>query len=191
MQVMEAKVGTKQQQLVLPVAEGFVQNDLSQDVIKAAVVERHRGTGTIGLGFVQGFGLQGGAVASTVSHDAHNLLLIGTNDADMAMAGNEVAAVGGGMAVVRDGEVLALLPLPIAGLMSDRQLEEVGQAVAELEAAWESLGCQMISPFMTMALLALAVLPELRLTNRGLVDTVNFQFVDLIVAERFAPVDLP
>jgi len=185
MQIMEAKVGTIAKQLVLPVEDGFVQNDFSQDVAKVAVVERHRATGTMGLGFVQGFQLKGGAVASTVAHDSHNLLIIGTNDEDMALAGNKLWEVGGGMAVVRDGQVLALLPLPIAGLMSDRPLDEVAAAVAELDKAWKALGCQLVSPFMTMALLALPVLPELRLTNRGLVDTVNFEFVDLIVAEHY------
>jgi adenine deaminase len=184
MQIMEAKVGTLARQAILPVADGFVQNDLNQDVAKAAVVERHHASGSYGLGFVQGFGLQGGAVASTVAHDSHNLLIVGTNDEDMAIAGNTLAEVGGGMVAVRDEQVLALLPLPIAGLMTDRPLEEVAQAVEELDVAWKQLGCQLVSPFMTMALLALAVLPELRLTNRGLVDTVNFQFVDLIVAER-------
>lgn len=184
MQVQEAKVGTWARQAVLPVVDGFVQPDQRQDVAKAAVFERHHGSGSYGLGFVQGFGLQGGAVASTVAHDSHNLLIVGTNDEDMALAGNAVAEVGGGMAVVRDGEILALLPLPIAGLISDRPLEEVAAAVEQLDQAWKQLGCRMVSPFMTMALLALAVLPELRLTNRGLVDTVNFQFVDLIIAER-------
>lgn len=185
MQIIEAKVGTVAKQLVLPVVDGFVDNDPGQDVAKAAVVERHHGTGTMGLGFVQGFQLKEGAVASTVAHDCHNLLIVGTNDADMAFAGNKLAEVGGGMVVVRDGEVLALLPLPIAGIMSDRPLAEVAAAVAEVDKAWKTLGCNLVSPFMTMALLALAVLPELRLTNRGLVDTVNFEFVDLIVAEHY------
>lgn len=185
MQIIEAKVGTVAKQLVLPVVDGFVDNDPGQDVAKAAVVERHHGTGTMGLGFVQGFQLKEGAVASTVAHDSHNLLIVGTNDADMAFAGNKLAEVGGGMVVVRDGEVLALLPLPIAGIMSDRPLAEVAAAVAEVDKAWKTLGCNLVSPFMTMALLALAVLPELRLTNRGLVDTVNFEFVDLIVAEHY------
>ena len=117
MQIIEAKVGTISKQAVLAVDDGFVQPDIEQDIAKVAVVERHHRTGTIGLGFVQGFGLQGGAVASTVAHDSHNLLIVGTNDDDMALAGNKLAEVGGGMIVVRDGQVLALLPLPIAGLM--------------------------------------------------------------------------
>jgi adenine deaminase len=184
MQIMEAKVGTNAVQTVLPVEDGFVQLDPQLDIAKAAVVERHHKTGTIGLGLVSGFGLQSGAVASTVAHDSHNLLIVGTNDDDMALAGNKLAEVGGGMIAVRDGQVLALLPLPIAGLMSDQPLEQVADAVTRLDLAWKELGCQLASPFMTMSLLALAVLPELRLTNRGLVDTVNFEFVDLIVAER-------
>lgn len=183
MEVIEAKVGTLARECTLPVQGGLIQNDLEQDVIKAVVAERHRATGTIGKGFVKGLSLRVGAVASTVAHDSHNLLIVGTNDADMALAGNKLAEVGGGMIAVRDGQVVALLPLPIAGLMSDQPVEKVAQAVEYLDHAWKELGCQMVSPFMTMALLALAVLPELRLTNRGLVDTVNFKFVDLIVSE--------
>lgn len=190
MEIMEAKVGTLSRQAVLPVQGGRVQLDSSQDIAKVAVFERHRSTGSYGLGFVRGFHLQAGAVASTVAHDSHNLLIVGTNDDDMALAGNTLAEVGGGMVVVRDGQVLALLPLPIAGLMSDRPLEEVAKAVEQVDGAWKLLGCHLVSPFMTMALLALAVLPELRLTNRGLVDTVNFQFVDLIMAERMDQVEV-
>lgn len=184
MEIIEAKVGTWARQRVLPVKEGLVQNDLAQDVIKAAVIERHKATGTMGKAFVQGFQLKAGAVASTVAHDSHNLLIVGTNDADMALAGNKLAEVGGGMVAVKDGEVIALLPLPIAGLMSDQPVERVAVLVEKLDQAWKDLGCPLVSPFMTMALLALAVLPELRLTNRGLVDTVNFQIVDVIVAEK-------
>lgn len=191
MEIMEAKVGTAARQFALPVVDGFVEADLENDICKAAVIERHHMTGTIGLGFVRGFNLKHGAVASTVAHDSHNLLIVGTNDEDMSLAGNKLAEVGGGMVAVRDGEVLALLPLPIAGLMSDQPLEQVAKAVEELDGAWKHLGCQLVSPFMTMALLALAVLPELRLTNRGLIDTVNFEMVDLIVAERFDQVEIP
>ena len=123
----------------------------------------------------------GGGCPSTVSHDAHNLLIVGTNDADMALAGNTLAEAGGGLVAVRNGKVMALLPLPIAGLMSEESAEIVAGQVAGLEKAWRELGCDLVSPFMTTSLLALAVLPELRLTNRGLVDTVNFKFVDLLI----------
>ena len=184
MEVIEAKVGTLARQCVLPVRAGQVQNDPGQDIVKAVVIERHRASGTMGKGFVKGLSLQAGAVASTVAHDSHNLLIVGTNDADMALAGNKLAEAGGGMIAVKDGQVIALLPLPIAGLMSDQPVAAVAEAVEKLDQAWQELGCHMVSPFMTMALLALAVLPELRLTNRGLVDTVNFKFVDLIVSEE-------
>jgi adenine deaminase len=103
------------------------------------------------------------------------------NDADMALAGNTLAQCGGGMVAVRDGKILALLPLPIAGLMSDRPVEEVAGELTAVQRAWQELGCCLVSPFMTMALLSLPVLPELRLTNRGLVDTLEFKFVDLII----------
>lgn len=181
MEIIEAKVGTYTKECEIPIENDIAQINLEEDIIKAAVIERHKGTGTIGKGFVKGFHLKKGAVASTVAHDSHNLLIVGTNDEDMALAGNTLAKVGGGMVAVQNGEILALLPLPIAGLMSDKPIEEVAKLVHELDSAWKKLGCNLVSPFMTMALLALAVLPELRLTNRGLVDTVNFKFVDLFI----------
>lgn len=181
MEIIEAKVGTYLRECMLPILNGTVQNDISQDIIKAVVIERHKTTGTMGKAFVKGFHLNGGAVASTVAHDAHNLLIVGTNDSDMALAGNTLADVGGGMVAVKDGKVLALLPLPIAGLMCEESAEAVAEKVHHLDIAWKELGCDLVSPFMTMALLALAVLPELRLTNKGLVDTVNFKFIDLFV----------
>ena len=120
-------------------------------------------------------------MASTVAHDAHNLLVIGTYDADMALAANTLIQCGGGMCVVCGGQVLGTVPLPIAGLMNDKPVEEIGQAVASLEEAWKEIGCTMPSPFMTMALIPLACLPELRLTDRGLVDCNHFCFVDIEV----------
>ncbi|SKC41221.1 adenine deaminase [Maledivibacter halophilus] len=179
MEIIEAKVGTYARKYNLPIVDGIVKNDLSKDIIKAAVIERHNATGTIGKGFVTGFGLKEGAVASTVAHDSHNLLIVGTNDKDMALAGNTLAEVGGGMVAVKNGEVIALNPLPIAGLISEENAETVSQSVAKLDRAWKELGCELVSPFMTMALISLAVLPELRLTNRGLFDTVNFKPIDI------------
>ncbi len=177
--VIDAQVGTTHQMSTLPIVKGVVQSDLSQDIVKAAVIERHSATGSIGKGFVTGFSIKEGAVASTVAHDAHNLLVLGTNDEDMAIAGNALAQVGGGMIVVKNRQVLAINPLPIAGLMSDAPLETVADRVAHIDEAWKLLGCPMESPFMTMALLSLAVIPELRLTNKGLIDTVNFKMIDL------------
>ncbi|MGB9803094.1 adenine deaminase [Desulfofundulus sp.] len=180
-EVIEARVGTLHRQVEVPVEDGEIRSSVELDVAKVACIERHGGPGNMGLGLVRGFHLKGGAVASTVAHDSHNLLVVGMNDQDMALAANTLAECGGGMVVVRDGRVLALLPLPIAGLMSDRPVEEVRDMVAALERAWKELGCPLVSPFMTMALLSLPVIPELRVTNRGLVDTVNFRFVDLVV----------
>ena len=146
-----------------------------------AVIERHHETGTKGFGFVKGFGFKKGAMAQTVAHDAHNLLVAGTNDEDMALAANTLIACKGGMCAVADGKVLALVPLQIAGLMSERPVEEVAAMIDTLDAAWKEMGCVINSPYMTMAILPLACLPELRLTNRGLVDCRNFQFADLFV----------
>ncbi len=181
MEIVEAKVGTYHRIFEADSINGEIKADMNRDILKAAVVERHNGTGTIGKGFVKGFGFKCGAIASTVSHDAHNLLIVGTNDEDMSVAGNALAECGGGMVVVNGGKITAINPLPVAGLMSEDPAENVAERVAQIEQGWKELGCNLISPFMTNALLALAVLPELRLTNRGYVDTVNFKFVDLFV----------
>jgi len=179
--VVEAKTFTKHLQEELPVEKGKVQLSLGKDIAKVAVVERHKLTGNIGLGFVGGFGLKEGAVASSVAHDSHNLLVVGTNDYDMAVAINKLAEVGGGMTAVKNGETIGIVELPIAGLMSDEPVEKVSGQVEKLYKAWVALGCTMASPFMTMSLLALPVLPELRITDTGLVDTQKFQFVNLLV----------
>lgn len=179
MEIIEAKVGTYARKYNLPVEDGIVKNDLSKDIIKAAVIERHNATGTMGKGYVTGLGIKEGAVASTVAHDSHNLLIVGTNDEDMALAGNTLAEAGGGMVAVKNGKIIALNPLPIAGLMSEEDAETVSKRVEKIDHAWKELGCDLVSPFMTMALISLAVLPELRLTNRGLFDTVNFKQVDI------------
>ena len=148
------------------------------------VFERHHATGAKGVGFVKGFGIKRGALASTVAHDAHNLLVMGTNDADMALAANTLIQCGGGMAAVQDGKVLGCAPLPIAGLMNDKPAAEMAGLVAGLEEAWKQIGCTLPSPFMTMALIPLACLPELRLTDRGLVDCTAFRFVPLETGEE-------
>lgn len=166
----------------LPIVGGCVQGDSSQDVLKTFVFERHHETGSFSSGFVKGFGITDGAMASTVAHDAHNLLVLGTNDDDMALAANTLIACGGGSAVVAHGEVLACVPLPFAGLMSLESVEYVASLVEAEERAWEKIGCMLPSPFMTMALIPLACLPELRLTDRGLVDCRTFEFTDVFVA---------
>ncbi len=180
--VCAGQVVTRLLQVERPVVDGAVAASVSDDLAKVASVERHKATGQVGLGFVTGFHLKTGAVASTIAHDSHNLLIVGTNDVDMASAGNALVEAGGGMVAVRDGEVLALVPLPIAGLMSQEPLEVVNEQVQALAEAWKELGCDLPSPFMTMSILALPVIPELRITNRGLVDTVRFTPVDTVVA---------
>ena len=120
-------------------------------------------------------------MASTVAHDAHNLLVVGTNDEDMALAANTLIECGGGMVVVADGQVLGLVELPIAGLMDSLDAVSMSEKVHAVEKAWEEIGCTLPSPFMTMALIPLACLPQLRLTNRGLVDCTTFSFVPLTV----------
>ncbi len=182
-EIIPAKVGTFETHVDLTVEDGQLKSDLGQDVLKTFVFERHHETGTVGVGFTKGFGIKRGAMASTVAHDAHNLLVVGTNDEDMALAANTLAECGGGMVVVADGEILGLVELPIAGLMNDLGAVEMSEKVHSVEQAWAEIGCTMPSPFMTMALIPLACLPELRLTNRGLVDCTTFQFVDLVVGE--------
>jgi adenine deaminase len=176
----ENEVGTTRETATLPVEDGTVV--AADGISKAAVVERHGGDGSIGHGFVTGFGFERGAIASTVAHDSHNLLVVGTDDAAMERAAARVVELDGGMVAV-DDEVLAEVPLPVAGLMSDQPLSTVASQVSDLETAWRELGCDLDSPFMTMSLVALAVIPELRLTNRGLVDTVEFEFVDPVDAD--------
>jgi adenine deaminase len=166
------------------VENGRAVADPSRDLLKIAVIERHRGTGNVGVGFVRGFGLQGGAIASTVAHDNHNIVVVGTNDADMMAAARAVAETGGGQAVVAEGKVVASVPLPIAGLMSDLPLEEVRDRVESMTRAARSLGGKLPDPLMTMSFLALAVIPELKITDLGLVDVSQFKRVPLFVAEE-------
>lgn len=182
-EVIPARVGSYERHVCLKARDGSLESDTAQDVLKTVVFERHHETGKRGYGFVKGFGIRDGAFASTVAHDAHNLLVIGTNDEDMALAANELIRCGGGMTAVRDKKVLGTVPLPLAGLMNEKSAEEMSRLVAELENAWKQTGCSMPSPFMTMALIPLACLPELRLTDRGLVDCTTFRIVPLQIEE--------
>ena len=160
--------------------DGSVVADPGRDLAKVAVIERHRGTGRTGLGLVTGFGLRRGALASTIAHDAHNLVLLGMDDADMALAANRLAEIGGGQVAVADGRVVAEVPCPIGGLLSDRPAEEVAAAVRALEdAAARVLGATLPAPVMTLSFLALSVIPEIRISDLGLVDCVRFEIVPL------------
>jgi adenine deaminase len=162
-----------------PVRAGEALADTTQDLAKIAVVERHLGTGRVGLGFVRGFGLQRGAIASSVAHDAHNMVVVGMNDASMAAAVRRLANRGGGIVVVDGAEVLAELQLPVAGLLSDAPFEEVVEQSHALTAAARELGCTLDAPFQHLSFLALSVIPSLKLTDRGLVDVDRFQLVEL------------
>ncbi len=172
---------TRQLVMDAPIREGAVVADRDRDLIKAAVVERHRATGNIGLGFVQGFGLQEGALASSVAHDSHNIVCVGCSDRDMYAAVKAVETMKGGLAAVKDGKVLAMLPLPIGGLMSERPLAEVAAGWEEMRQAAGSLGCRLQEPFMALSFLALPVIPDLKITDRGLVDVTRFELVPLFV----------
>jgi adenine deaminase len=157
---------------------GIIQ-DLERDILKLAVIERHHASGGIGLGLIRGFGLQRGALGSSVAHDSHNLIIVGTNDADMAAAARAIADMGGGFVAVADRKVLAQLALPIAGLMSNLPIGAVVAQLSSLQEASRSMGCQLENPFIALSFLALPVIPELKLTDRGLFDVLKFSFVNL------------
>ena len=153
--------------------------DAARDLAKIAVIERHLGTGRTGLGLVRGFGLQRGAIASTVAHDAHNIVVVGMNDAAMAAAVRRLANIGGGIVAVDGAHVLAELPLPVAGLLSDAPLDDVVDRSRAIVAAARELGCSVEAPFQLLSFLALSVIPSLKLTDRGLVDVDRFELVPL------------
>jgi len=163
------------------VRDGQVVADTERDLAKIAVVERHLGTGRIGLGLVRGFGLSEGALASTIAHDAHNIVAVGMSDDDLQRAVERLFELGGGIVVVSEGEVRAELPLPVAGLLSDRPLAEVVAASRACVEAARGLGCTLPSPFQSLAFLALSVIPSLKITDHGLVDVDAFRLVPLEV----------
>ena len=167
--------------LELTTSDGVAVADTSQDLVKIAVVERHLGTGRIGIGFVRGSGLERGALASTVSHDAHNIVVVGVTDEDMALAVTRLAELGGGIVAVEDGAVQVELPLPVAGLLADAPLEEVIERSLACNDAARSLGWSGATPFLTLSFLGLSVIPSLKITDRGLVDVDRFELVPLAV----------
>ncbi len=156
-------------------------SDVSRDLLKIAVVERHTGSGNIGRGFVRGFGFKKGAIASSVAHDSHNLIVVGTTDADMTAAVRGVIETGGGLAAAWDGRVQAHLPLPLAGLMSNEPLDRVRHLMDGLLAAAREMGAKPSDPFMALSFLALPVIPELRITDKGVFDVAGFSHVDLFL----------
>jgi adenine deaminase len=163
----------------LTIRDGKVDADPERDILKVAVFERHTASGNIGLGFVRGFGLKGGAMGSSVAHDAHNIVVVGDNDADMVVAADEIARMGGGLVVVQSGEISEALALPIAGLMSDQGIEHVGEQLKLMRKVCRDIGCRLEDPFMALAFLSLPVIPEIRVTDRGLVDVGQSRIVSL------------
>ncbi len=176
-EIVPGQIITRKRTEKVRVLDGVVISDIGRDILKLVVVERHQASGNIGLGLVAGFGLKRGAVASSIAHDAHNVVAIGTNDEDIFIAIKEIEKLQGGLVVAADGRVLAGLALPIAGLLSDEPLEVVVAKLGRLEQLAKDLGTTLLSPFATLSFLALPVIPELRLTDLGLVDVNEFKLI--------------
>lgn len=179
LEVIPNQLITKSISSKIKIEDGNAVSNLETDTLKICVIERHRATGNIGKGFVKGFNLKSGAIASTVAHDSHNMIVIGTNDYDMYVAAVALIKCQGGKVVVNNGEIISELPLPVAGIMSDREFDYVVKKSEEVNNAAKSIGCTLEDPFMTMAFLSLPVIPELKITDKGVFDTNKFDFVDI------------
>ena len=176
--IIENQAPNRHLRLQVPVVNGLVKADMERDIAKLAMVERHQSTGNIKLGLVQGFGFtQPCAAATTVAHDSHHMIVVGTDDGDMAKAVNILVECGGGQVVVRKGEVIGKVELPIAGLMSNERAEIVAKKAGTVLAGFKACGCQINNPNMTLSLLGLVVIPELRISDLGLVDVNRFDFI--------------
>ena len=179
--VIENQAPTRHLRLEIEVQDGRIQADPGRDLAKVALVERHRGTGEITVGLVSGFGFTARcAIASTVAHDSHHMIVVGTDDARMAQAANTLAEIGGGQVVIKDGEVIGKVELPIAGLMSNERAEVVARKAATVLEGFRACGCRLNNPNMQLSLLALVVIPELRISDKGLVDVTRFDFVPVL-----------
>ena len=179
--VMPTSIFTRHLETEAPVRDGRVGTKPDEDLAKIAVFERHRGSGNVGLGFITGLGLDEGAVASTVGHDSHNLVVAGMDDQSMVEAAKSLVQSEGGMVAVKRGQVISHLRLPIAGLMSDQSVQTVAKQMTDLKNAWSKLGSTLPSPTITLAFTTLPVVPELRITDKGLLDTVQFKFVSPVI----------
>ncbi|MDZ7315326.1 MAG: adenine deaminase [candidate division KSB1 bacterium] len=180
-EVVPDQIITRSFEAEVKTQDGFVVSDTERDILKLFVLERHRASGNIGRGLVRGFGLQRGAIASSVAHDSHNLIVVGVDDRDILKAVTFLNKIGGGMVAVADGEVLAAVELPIAGLMSNQPLETVSLQMQRLTDAALHLGSRLKDPLMTLSFMALPVIPQLKLTDRGLVDVDRFEHVELFI----------
>jgi adenine deaminase len=179
--VIENQAPTKRLKLEVTPNNGKIHPDIQRDIAKLALIERHHGTGKTQVGLVHGFGFTSRcAVASTVAHDSHHMVIVGTDEGDMAIAANELIKIGGGQIVVQEGNVLASVELPIAGIISNKEAETVSQEVSRLLHAFRECGCRINNPNMQLSLLALVVIPELRISDLGLVDVTNQKFIPVI-----------
>jgi adenine deaminase len=179
-EVLEDRIDTRRSIELLEASGGELHADPARDLCKLAVIERHRATGQIGLGFVRGFGFSDGAIASSVAHDSHNLIVVGTNSEDMHAAAVHLVKIRGGFCVVRGGAVLADVPLPIGGLMSEAGAHPLSAQLRALHDAARALDGKLRRPFMALSFLSLSVIGSLKLTNQGLVDVDRFELIDLI-----------
>jgi adenine deaminase len=178
-QLIPGQIITKKVMGKILLRDGVASPNIKEDILKIVVIERHKATGNIGIGFVQGFGIKKGAIGSSVAHDSHNLVMVGTNDQDILKAAMAIKEMGGGLVAISDKKVLASLPLPIAGLMSESSVAQVNRQSEVLHRAAKNLGCKIPDPFMTLSFLSLPVIPELKITDKGLVDVNQFKFVPL------------
>jgi len=176
--VVPDQIITKRLDVKPKVEDGLVVSDTERDILKLVVVERHKATGNIGLGMVKGTGLKRGALASSIAHDSHNIVAVGVDDADIFVSVKEVERMGGGLVIADGGKVIGSLPLPVAGMLSDEPLNTVVERVESLDDIAANLGTHLTAPFATLSFLALPVIPELRLTDRGLVDVMQFKILD-------------
>lgn len=179
--VIENQAPTRRLRIDVQAKLGRVQADIGRDLAKVAVIKRHTGTNGKALGLVNGFGFTSKcAIASTVAHDCHHLIVVGTDDEDMAMAANELARNGGGQVVVKEGKVIGMVPLPIGGLMSKDRVDVVAARAETVLAGFRTCGCRLNNPNMQLSLLALVVIPELRISDRGLVDVKRFELIPVL-----------
>jgi adenine deaminase len=179
--VVEGQAPTRHLQIPVDVKEGEVQIDLEKDLLKIALVERHQATGGVEVGLVSGFGFQGKcAIGSTVAHDSHHMIVVGTDEEQMALAANQLAEMNGGQVVIKDNQVIGQVSLPIAGLMSSKRAEVVAEEAASVLNGFQDCGCTILNPNMQLSLLALVVIPALRISPQGLVDVEPFEFVPVI-----------
>ncbi|MBN1146675.1 MAG: adenine deaminase [Anaerolineales bacterium] len=183
--VIENQAPTRHLRMQVPIQDGEVKVDMQRDIAKVGLVERHKGSGGVQVGLVHGFGFDVPcAIASTVAHDSHHMLVVGTSEVDMALAANELARMGGGQVALRNGEIIGQVALPIAGLMSNQRAGLVARQASSVLEGFRACGCQLNNPNMQLSLLALVVIPELRISDLGLVDVTRFDFIPVLEREE-------